>query len=434
MQNATKMPVMNTPFQIVTEVPEPLCLFFRPGRGDHTTIAQLVSENRIGMSGVVFDPCHIQFQKELRSDLTARELYTVLDTGMMELAWPGTATPERTRLPWGHHAPHSPTDFDSKRVDRIARSIAEFVQINAFNCVLAPTHYLTRGVNDPWFLIDRRLTLELRQQLDRLGCNSVQIHYPVALPTSCFFDAAQRTALKSSLSDLNLDAVWLRIHPFGSHSGGITLQRYLTACQQFHDLKLPLIAEKTGNLGLALLAFGAVTGIESGVSAGEQFNVARFRRRPPKGKRFSARPRVYMPQLGIFLTRAETKELFRDSSLRHYACRDTSCCQHGFASMLSDPRRHFVFTRMEEIGALSAAPEKVRSLAYLQRTLRPADDHLGRILSRDTLANPLIHRLRKRQRRLHGWRKTLTEFNRAFPPQSFSQPLQRHILNARATA
>ena len=426
---------MNTPqFQIVTELPEPLSVFFRPGRADHTTISQLVSENRIGMSGVVFDPCHISFQKELRSDLAARELYTVLDPLVMELAMPGGATPDRAQLPWGSTRPHSPSDFDSKGVDRIARQIAQFANTNGFNCVLAPTHYLAGGVNDPWFLIDRRLTSRLRQELDRLDCKTVRIYYPIALPTSAFFDAAQRAALKSTLSDLDIDALWLRIHPFGSHSGGITLQRYITACQQLHDLKLPVIAEKTGNLGLALLAFGATAGIESGVSSGEQFDVGRFKTRTRKGKAFSARPRVYLPQLGIFLTRDETKALFRDTKLRHYACRDTACCQYGFSSMLTDPRRHFTFTRMEEVATLSAMPEKIRPSGYLQRTLRPADDHLARVLSHPSLNNTFLRQLQKRQRRLHSWRKTLTEFNRAFPAQTFSPPLHRQLVNVRATA
>lgn len=382
----------------------------------------------------MFDPCHVAFQKELRGDLLTRELYTILDPLAMELATLGGATTERRQLPWGGDRPHSPANFDSKGVDRAARQIAEFVNTNGFNAVLAPSHYLATGVNDAWFLVDRRLTSQLRQELNSIGCNAVRIYYPVSLPTALFFDAAQRAALRSSLSDLDIDALWLRIHPFGSHSGGITLQRYINACQQLHDLKLPIIAEKTGNLGLALLAFGAVTGVESGVSSGEQFNIGRFKARVRKGKAFSARPRVYIPDLGVFLTRDDAKRLFEDTKLRHYACRDTSCCQHGFRSMLTDPRRHFAFTRMEEMATISAMPEQIRPTGYLQRTLRPADDHLARALSHTSLSDSLINQLRKRQSRMHGWRKTLTELNRVLPPQTFSPPLHRQTVNVRATA
>src|SRR5882724_534037 len=284
-------------FQIVTEVPEPLALFFRPGRADHTTLSQLISENRIGMSGAVFDPCHLSFQNELRVDLLGRNLYTVLDPLMMELATPAGLTTDRAKLPWAHSRPYSPGDFDSKKVDRCARLIADFVKKNEFNSVLAPTHYLTHGVNDRWFLIDRRLTLQLRRELDDIGCRDVAIYYPLAVPTAVFFDAIQRRGLRAALENLNINGIWLRVRAFGSHSGGINLQKYVFACRDFHSLKLPLIAEKTGSLGLALLAFGAISGVESGITSGEQFNFGRLKARNKTKHPFSARPRVYIQSL-----------------------------------------------------------------------------------------------------------------------------------------
>jgi hypothetical protein len=427
---------MNTSpqFQVVTTLPEPMGLFFRPGRADHTTLSQLMSENRIGMTGVVLDPCHAGFQNELRNDLVSRGLAAILDPLVMELGTRGGATAERAALRWGGSTPHLAADFDKKQIDRVTKEIAEFVRANSFNAVLAPTHYLAAGVNDPWFLVDRRLTSQLRQELDRIGGKDVRIYYPIAVPTSVFFNSAQRGTLQSALADLNVNGLWLRIHPFGSHSGGITLQRYINACQHLHELGLPIVAEKTGSLGLALIAFGAVSGIESGVSAGEQFNFGRFKAKIRKGKAFSARPRIYLPDLGVFLTRDEAKELFRDTKLRHYACRDTSCCHHGFSSMISDPRRHFAFTRMEEVAMLSAMPDKLRPTGYLQRTLRPADDHLARVLSAHKIVPALAARLQKKRRKLHGWRKTLTELNRALPPQKFSPPLQWHFVKSQATA
>jgi hypothetical protein len=89
---------------------------------------------------------------------------------------------------------------------------------------------------------------------------------------------------------------------------------------------------------------------------------------------------------------------------------------------------------MEEVATLSAMPEKIRPSGYLQRTLRPADDHLARVLSHPSLNNTFLRQLQKRQRRLHSWHKTLTEFNRAFPAQTFSPPLHRQLVNVRATA
>jgi hypothetical protein len=310
-------------------------------------------------------------------------LYTVLDPLTMELATPAGLTGDRAKLPWADSRPHSPGDFDSKKVDRCARLIADYINKNEFNSVLAPTHYLIHGVNDQWFLIDRRLTLQLRRELDDIGCRDVAICYPLAVPTSVFFDANQRRRLIAALENLHIDGIWLRVHRFGSHSGGINLQKYLLACRDFHFLKLP---------------------------------------------------RVYIPSLEIFLKRDEAIEFFKNPKLRQYGCRDNDCCHRGYDSMISDPRRHFTFTRMEEVASLSAMPERIRATGYLQQMLRPADESLGRVLGEVNKSSLLLRPLEKRGRRLHGWRKTLTKMNSSYPAYTFSPALNRRIIHIRATA
>jgi hypothetical protein len=270
--------------------------------------------------------------------------------------------------------------------------------------------------------------------LDEIGCQDVEIYYPLAVPTAVFFDGIHRNRLKAGLENLHISGIWLRVHPFGSHIGGINLQKYLFACRDFHSLKLPLIAEKTGILGLGLLAFGAISGIESGITSGEQFNFGRVKARIKNKRAFSARPRVYVQSLGIFLQRDEAIEFFKDPKLRYCACRDTDCCHRGFNSMISDPRRHFAFTRIEEVGSLSAIPDKLRPSGYLQQMLRPADDHLGRVLPQIRASKGMIKQFERRRRRQHGWRKTLTEMNRSYPVPTFCTPLNRRIVNVRATA
>jgi hypothetical protein len=106
--------------------------------------------------------------------------------------------------------------------------------------------------------------------------NDVALYYTLAMPTSVFNDATKRAAVKVGLGGLDVDGLWLRIHPFGAASGHVTLQRFIHACQDLHGLGLPLIVEKAGSIGLALLAFGAVSAIESGVSSGDKFDFARL--------------------------------------------------------------------------------------------------------------------------------------------------------------
>jgi hypothetical protein len=421
-------------FQILRQTPEPLGLFFRPGRADHTVINQLVSENRTGMAGVVFDPCHLSFQESLRAELWTRELYTVLDPLCMELSTHGGFTPARAKLPWGGDEVHSPSVLSGKAIDRMAAQIADCAAKHDFNAVLAPTHFLQDGVNDSWFLIDRRLVTQLRQKLDDLGRQATGIYYPLATSTKLFFDHPQRAKLRSVLSGLPIDGIWLRIHPIGSWSGDNVLRRYIVACQDFHLLGKPLIAERNGALGLPLLAFGAVSGLDSGITSGEQFNFARLKKVPKKRPVFAARPRVYVGALGAFLQRNDAIEFFTDPRLRQYGCRDTACCQRGFESMTKDPRRHFAFARMEEVALLSGTPEMLRPASYLQRILGPADQNLTRVLSSAGVNNSIKAALERRQRRIRGWIGTLTRLKEESGVLTFCPPLKRQIVHVRATA
>lgn len=290
--------------RLVRPVNEPLGLFLKASRSDHRILCQLLSEERAAMSGVVFDPEYVDFQEELRSEARQRNLEVVLDPRFMELATPVGLTDRRAALPWGSPRPHTLSDLVGSGGGGVVEAVAEFVVANRFTAVLAPTHFLADGPQDPWFGLDLSLTRKLRDYLDAGGASDVAIYYPLAIPTRVFFDGAHLSAFRGALQGMRIDAIWLRIHPFGSDSGHLTLQRYIVSCRDLHGLSLPLVAERTGNVGLALLAFGAVGGIESGVSSGEKFDFSRLTRKYARQQAFAPHGRVYIPTLGVFLPRA----------------------------------------------------------------------------------------------------------------------------------
>ena len=246
--------IQTSQFRIVREADEPLGLFFRPGASDHTVLKQLLSEGHSGMLGAIFDPCHCKFQEEFRTELLQRNLDVVLDTGMMELATIVGHTTARQALSWASSQPHIPTDFSGPACEKIADQIARFAIEKKFTAILAPTHYLEEGAKDPWFPIDKRITLALRQRLDDSGHSNTSIYYPLAIASRTLIDDPARTNLKALLSGMPIDAIWMRVHPFGSHSGDILLRRYIQACQDLHGLGLPLVAEKTGFLGSRIIS------------------------------------------------------------------------------------------------------------------------------------------------------------------------------------
>jgi hypothetical protein len=156
--------------------------------------------------------------------------------------------------------------------------------------------------------------------------------------TNVFHDAAQRAALKQAIEREDLDGLWLRVHPFGASSGHLTLQRYMQACQDFHSLNLPLVAEKAGSIGLALLAFGAVGGVETGVSSGDKFDFARLSKPPIEGKKaFAAHARVYLPGLGLFLDRETATSFFHRNLKAAFGCQNPACCRRGATDTIGEP-------------------------------------------------------------------------------------------------
>lgn len=398
----------------VQPLPDPLGLYIRPGYGDHRLLLEMLAEGRTAISGVVFDPTWDNRQGELRKEIGRRRLESVLDTRAMELATPGGHNKRRAGLPWAAKSPHRPQDLSGLGSYILADKIAKYVAKHEYSAVLAPAHYVS-GPNDPWLPIDEAATARLRSNLDKNGLSEVHVFYPLAVPGKVLREADQRDALIAYLARLPIDAIWLRVHPFGTDSGPHALRGYIETCRDMHRLGLPVIAERTGTIGLPLLAFGAVGGIECGVTVGEKFDFGRLKSPPRKNdKSFSPQPRVYLPDLGIFLSRIQAKALFDTPRMKAFACRDTNCCRRGPIDMVGNPRRHFMIQRMGEVARLSEAAPPARVSVYLEEMLRHASDLIPRALrgkfeehAPNEVAEALTKKLETERHKLEGWRYTL---------------------------
>ncbi len=351
----------------------------------------------------------------------------------MEMATAAGFTERRSALPWAGRGVHRPQDLSGAAGQDVVGAIVEFAAKFGFNALIVG-HYLERGTDDIWFAIDLALLRELRRQLDVRQLEDVALYYTLALPTSVFHDPSKRSGIKSALNKLEVDGLWLRVHPFGAGSGHLTLQRFIHSCRELHSLNMPLILEKAGNIGLPLLAFGAISGIETGVSSGDKFDFHRLSRpRVVQKKSFAAHARVYLPGLGLFLDRETASLFFNNRSLKAgYGCQNTACCKRGTFDTLSDPRRHFVFTRMEEVGEIGQVPPSLRPGQYLENMLRPATDRLGRVLQTN-LNDEIKGRLERERRKLDGWRETLGEISRTQPATTLAVTPVRRVARKHAT-
>jgi hypothetical protein len=305
-------------------------------------------------------------------------------------------------LPWAGGGMHTPRLLQGKGAAEMIQPLAETVAEGEFSAVLAPTHFIETATS-AWWGIDADLTSRLRSLLDQLEMNRTLIYYPLMLRAQMLLDDEFLTHTIRHLSALPIDGVWLRLHPFGTtKSGPLVLKRYLAICRRLHELGIPLVAEHSGSIGVALLAFGAVGGVESGVTFTDTVNLDGMLRAPRPGSTpFARAPRVYLQQLGAFVEPQVAESLFAKRGMRAAnGCLDSSCCPRGVADMIARPREHFLRQRMREVTQLTGMPSALRPGNYLENFLRPATDRASRAAELEPALTPI-------RRRLDSWRGTL---------------------------
>lgn len=384
-------------------VPDPLGSYVRPSGRDHKVILEMLVAGRPVGTGIVADPVLGARQRDLRVEARRQGLEVIMDPRTLELStvggWERSGVSD---LPWAGSALHKPSDFEGLQSRLFLLSLVAAVEEGGYTAVFAPTHFIA-GIESDWLPVDGELTIGLREELDRRGLEDVLIYYPLISKAASFKTPASVDQLISHLERLPVDGVWLRLHPFGSSSGPLALRSYLELCRRLHAVNRPLIADHTGTIGVSLLAFGAVGGIESGVTMNERTNLTGYLN-PPKedGKPFSPAARVYLHEIGAFLAPKLAEGFFETRGMKSaHGCTDTTCCRRGWKDMQLDPRRHFLHHRASEIIGLGTMPDSLRPGQYLEKFLRPATDKAIRAAE----VEPSLTAARKR---LEGWRGTLS--------------------------
>lgn len=392
----------------VRPVSDPLALYFRVGRNDHTALNNLLATGRPSFFGVVIDASRVGRHRELLAMAEQTKLDCILDPCTQASATPGGYTKDYGQLPWGTQRQHVLTDFQGTNQKRVVSAIADFVGEHGFSQVMTPSH-LIRDVRDPWFESDIEACHRLREQLDRSGKKKIGLIYSLCLPYASFRDEDIREQLVSRLDGLPAQSIWLRVDGCGSDSSPAAVKNYLEAAADFHRLGIPIISDQVGGLvGLTLLAFSAIGGIANGVTLAERFNAQRWRH-TPKPQSHMMHPRVYFPTLDLYLKPKEAQSLLDGFSRlkSHFACNDSECCPRGALDMVQNPARHFLIQRSKQVSALAQIPEQLRPKEFVERFVRPTTDEVLRVASMDKLGDQLQKRLMAHRKRLDAMRVTL---------------------------
>ena len=413
--------------RLLRPVRDPLGTYLRVGSRDHTLLVQMLVDGRSVGSGLIADPAQLKQHKDLWSEARQQGVETVLDPRSLELSTPGGILRGGAReLPWAPPDLHTPDSLYGRPGEDLCDQLVDMASTANHTAVLAPTHFIA-SPRDPWLDVDADLTHALRSSLNRAGLQDVPIYYPLITKTENFYDAGWRTTVVGYLRQLPIDALWLRIHPFGTaKSGPLALTRYLAACRDLHQLGRPLVGEHTGAVGVGLMAFGALGGVESGITVNDHTDLSDWLRVPTKRRGGGGEARIYLHQLGAFLDRSKAEALLNRPGMRAaHGCLDSSCCPRGWKDTQLLYREHFVTQRAREVSALSRVPDALRAGHYLENFVRPASDRAVR-------ASEVEPRLLSTRKRLDSWRGTFGYDLTTNPVHSFSPPAagKRHRKSA----
>jgi hypothetical protein len=382
--------------------------YFRVGNNDHVVLNRLIAERRLQADGLVIDARRHERHKTLRRYAREANISICLDTQAMELAMPGATSKGHLELPWSKMHRPSAEHFTPKRIEQIVEAIVGQVAEGDYAEVKAPAHYVADAASE-WPSVDVALTLELRKQLNAAGKQDVRIKYPLAVHHSVFYEADTRKDLRRTLRDLPaVDAISLRVHPFGYASGPHVMRSFIEACWDFRLDDVPLMIERAGIAGLAAYALGAVDIVESGITVGDSFDIGSLQRpaSPSTNRSFAPPQRVYMEVLGVAVEKdIATKLMSSPRGKLQFACKEKACCPDGSESMLGDMERHSAIARQRQYVELSRIPVSMRAEHFVHNVFSPVCDMLTR-------ASDVHELFKKTQRRMLSVKAVLLDLHR----------------------
>ena len=379
-------------------VSPPLASYLRVGHRDAALVGKLLDQGFPVGAGIIVDPSAEARTTELRGSALENGVEVILDTRAVELSTVGGFSLSTVaKLPWAGTEPLDPASLSGSRGEAVVRAIAKCAIDHRSTGVLAPTRFLDDVAT--WLDVDAELVSGLRSSLDANGAGTTTVYYPLVAPLRLLRDETSLARIISSLRTLvagrEMDGVFLRIQGFGtSKAGARNLRSYILVARALHELGVPSVGERTGCVGVALSAFGAVGGTESSLTYGENYDARRLAKKP-EGKGFVPAPRVYLPEAMLTLPVEQARAILSRRGFRRLAC-TRACCRSGRDAVLVDPRRHFVVTRAAELESMSCIPVVDRPEHFLTTSLIPARDNSAQIARFDP-------KIAKHRDRLDDW-------------------------------
>jgi hypothetical protein len=406
-----------------TRLRTPIGHVIRTGESSYKQLENLHAEGRLSASAVIVDASKARYQREFIRSLRDSASDVILDTKAAELSEIGKFRGAAKGAPWAmteEDRPLAAADFEAGSNTDLYGKIARHAVELGVTAVMAPSHFLRHGADDPWLSMDRTAVRLLRMALDREGGSAIAIDYPLIAPHTRFLDAVHRQQLLEALQDLPIDNLMVRLSGFGADAGPLTTKRTLIALEDLHRLGYPVLLDHVGGLvGLSAVAYGVASGIAHGIGEYDRFD-AREWHKPPKERDpevpFGRATYIPLPGFDKSFRKADLQTIAAViGGRRLVACQDRHCCAHGLNSMLDNPRAHIAQQKRRAIAALQQVPDARRVGHFLDGEMREAERKAGdlaRLNTGDDKLNKALAEGRKRIDSMARMYETLAERDR----------------------
>lgn len=406
-----------------TQVCSPIGHVIRIGDWAHRRLEDLHAEGRLPAQAVIVDASVAPRQKTFIRSLRESGADVILDTKVAELSVIGRCSGAAGRAPWsGDGRPLEERDFGQGTSAELFGEIARAAVALGVSAVLAPTHFLRDGADDPWLKTDVESVGFLRDALDREGGQGIGLDYSLILPHVRLPSPDEGTAAFELLRGLPVDNLFVRLSGFGIDSGPFTVKRTFDGIVALHALDLPLVLDCVGGLvGVGAVAFGVVGGIAHGIGERERFSARDWDDEPRPRERGAGGRAVLLPVPGLDRSfRRKDFNLIVGSrgGRRLVACGDRTCCPQGLTSMIADPRAHLARQRFRAMNELERVPDVRRARHFVDLEVRTAERKardLSRVKTGKATVDKALANSRKHMDKMSRIYETLAEGGRPSP-------------------
>ncbi len=353
----------------------PVAQFFRIG-DSHVKFGEMHASGHLPLSRVVFEAGRFNRQNALATQLKSENVEITLDTGAAELSSPARFATFVRHAPWLEEVPKKPlgpSDFNDGAIERMA----EMAIKSGADRILAPTHFLGDKNYDAWLAVDAASCASLRRALDRLGGEHIRIDYPILQTVQGLIDPDARKALVETISNLPIDACWMRLSGLGKEPGPQKVRTLIRMLGGLHNLGKPIILDYClGVNAEAAEAFGVSSGAAGGILELDQFN-ARDWHKPPEERDPDAkfgRPRiVQVPGLGRGFRAHEFELLARARGGRKLLLQSEHVSAPSIDEMVRTRKQIQALHIARSQAALQDVPDLNRAGHFLSQTVATAE-------------------------------------------------------------